>query len=148
MGAPYTDFVYKMVKYSRRPIMKLSEDKMSLPGPKQVFREFDQNRTFRADIIGCDPDADPDDQTEPMLRVVMERGKRLQPRIELNQVRAHFENQFARLPAELKSLRPRGAYPVTLSDKLNELTRKTRRSLIPDEESAQTGTQLNNRNQT
>lgn len=135
--APYTDFVYKMVKYARRSIMKLSDDKMSLPGPKQVFREFDQNRTFRGDIIGCDPDADLGDQTEPMLRVVMERGRRLQPKTELNQVRAHFENQFARLPTELKSLQPRGAYPVTLSDKLKKLTRETKKSLTVVEDAAE-----------
>ena len=132
--APYTDFVYKMVKYARRSIMKLSDDKVTLPGPKQVFREFDQNRTFRGDIIGCDPDAELGDQTEPMLRVVMERGKRLQPETELEQVRAHFKNQFARLPAELKALRPRGSYPVKLSDKLRELTRKTKHSLMADQQ--------------
>jgi nicotinate phosphoribosyltransferase len=132
--APYTDFVYKMVKYARRPIMKLSTDKESLPGPKQVFREFDQNRTFRGDIIGCDPDADPGEHTEPLLRVVMERGKRLQPKTELEQVRAHFKNQFARLPAELKTLIPQGKYPVVLSGRLTKLMRKTRESLTAVEE--------------
>jgi nicotinate phosphoribosyltransferase len=132
--APYTDFVYKMVKYARRPIMKLSDDKATTPGPKQVFRESDQNRTFRGDIIGCEPDADPGDQTELLLRVVMERGKRLQPKTELEHVRAHFENQFARLPAELKALRPQDTYPVALSDKLNKLTRQTMQSLTAVEE--------------
>ena len=132
--APYTDFVYKMVKYARRPIMKLSDEKQSIPGPKQVFREFDQNRTFRGDIIGCEPDADPGDQTELLLRVVMERGKRLQPKTELEQVRAHFENQFARLPTELKSLSAQKAYPVILSDKLNKLTRHTRDALMATKE--------------
>ena len=127
--APYTDFVYKMVKYARHPIMKLSDGKESLPGPKQVFREFDQNRTFRKDVIGCEPDTGLGEQAEPLLLVVLERGKRLQPKAELNQVRAHFENQFIRLPAELKALRPRGAYPVTLSEQLVTLTDSTRQSL-------------------
>lgn len=127
--APFTDFVYKMVKYARRPIMKLSDEKETLPGAKQVFREFDQNRTFRRDIIGSDSDTELADQAVPLLRVVMERGKRLQPRVDLDQVRSHFENQFARLPAELKALRPRSAYPVSLSDRLVALTNETRRSI-------------------
>jgi len=65
---------------------------------------------------------------------VMERGKRLQPKTELEQVRAHFEKQFARLPTELKSLSAQKAYPVTLSNKLNKLTRHTRDALLATEE--------------
>ena len=64
----------------------------------------------------------------------MERGKRLQPKTELEQVRAHFKNQFARLPTELKSLSAQKAYPVILSDKLNKLTHHTRDALMATEE--------------
>lgn len=127
--APYTDFVYKMVKYARRPVMKLSEGKTSLPGAKQIFREFDHNRSFRGDIIGCEPDVDLGDQAELMLRVVMERGKRLQPKTNLDEIRAHFRDQIIRLPEHFKSLRSHDVYPVSLSNKLKKLTLKTKRSL-------------------
>ena len=39
--APYCDMVYKMVCYDGRPVMKLSAGKASLPGGKQVFRQYD-----------------------------------------------------------------------------------------------------------
>src|SRR5438309_4402969 len=36
--APYLDTAYKLVQYGERPIMKLSPEKTSTPGRKQVFR--------------------------------------------------------------------------------------------------------------
>ena len=37
--APYTDFVYKLVEYDGKPMMKLSEDKESLPGPQAGLQD-------------------------------------------------------------------------------------------------------------
>ena len=39
--APWSDMVYKLVCFDGRPVMKLSEGKVSLPGAKQVFRRRD-----------------------------------------------------------------------------------------------------------
>jgi nicotinate phosphoribosyltransferase len=36
--APYLDTAFKLVDYGGRPVMKLSEDKATLPGAKQVYR--------------------------------------------------------------------------------------------------------------
>ena len=42
--APWSDMVYKLVCFDGRPVMKLSEGKMSLPGAKQIFRRRDGGR--------------------------------------------------------------------------------------------------------
>ena len=59
--APYTDFVYKLVEYDGRPVMKFSEDKVYLPGPKQVSRHIGFDGTMRLDMIhGADEYAPPE----------------------------------------------------------------------------------------
>ena len=45
---PYLDTAYKLVSYGDRPVMKLSRDKVSAPGRKQVFRRASPF----ADVIG------------------------------------------------------------------------------------------------
>ena len=50
--APFTDFVYKLVQYDGQPVMKLSEYKVTLPGPKQVTRRV---RRQRQDDPRCYP---------------------------------------------------------------------------------------------
>ena len=44
--APYTDMSYKLSCYDGRPVMKLSTDKISPPGAKQVYRLRDQMATL------------------------------------------------------------------------------------------------------
>ena len=50
-GAPSIDLVYKLVDFDGRPVLKLSADKATLPGPKQVWRRLEDGR-FAGDVIG------------------------------------------------------------------------------------------------
>ena len=50
--APFVDVVYKMVRFKGRDVKKLSPDKVTLAGEKQVFRKSDQNGRYLEDIIG------------------------------------------------------------------------------------------------
>ena len=52
--------------------MKLSKDKITLPGRKQVYRFKDKDGSFRKDIIAL---ADERVEGEPLLVKVMEKGK-------------------------------------------------------------------------
>ena len=45
--APYLDSAYKLVEYMSRPVLKLSADKQTLPGCKQVFRTETRRRQLR-----------------------------------------------------------------------------------------------------
>ena len=42
--APYLDSAYKLVAYGDRPVLKLSPEKATAPGRKQVFRAPDAHR--------------------------------------------------------------------------------------------------------
>ena len=74
---PYLDVIYKLCETMTAdggfsPIMKLSKDKITLPGRKQVYRFKDAAGNFEKDIIAL---ADEKVQGEPLLVKVMEKGK-------------------------------------------------------------------------
>jgi nicotinate phosphoribosyltransferase len=90
--APYIDTAYKLVQYAGRPIVKLSEGKGTLPGPKQVFRSPDMH-----DTIGC-RDELPPPGAEPLLELVMANGRRKRHAPPLAELRERFETQLRQLP--------------------------------------------------
>ncbi len=61
-----------------------------------------------------------------MLRPVMLKGKRVDPRESLQEIRARCASAVAHLPAALRSLDTAKAYPVEFSSRLAELTERTR----------------------
>ena len=74
---PYLDVIYKLCETmtadgSFSPIMKLSKDKITLPGRKQVYRFKNKDGSFGKDVIAL---ADEKVEGEPLLVKVMEKGK-------------------------------------------------------------------------
>jgi nicotinate phosphoribosyltransferase len=113
--APHLDAVYKLVEYDGRGRLKLSIDKETLPGRKQVFRVRERGEIVR-DVLGLR-----DEQLEgtPLLQPVMRDGRRLAPPRELDETRAHAAKQRDALPARLRALDPAGpGYPVEVSERL------------------------------
>ena len=121
--APGGDSVYKMVTYRGYPVLKLSTDKATVPGPKQVFRRRRADGSYAGDIIACASERPPG-ESEPLLDDVMRAGKPLAPNPALELLRKRFAEQFARLPEEHKALKSPAAYAVCTSDTLTELTRE------------------------
>jgi nicotinate phosphoribosyltransferase len=117
--APYLDSVYKLVEFDGRPVLKLSEDKATEPGRKQVFRGPD------GDVIGLREETPPD-RSEPMLVPVMRDGSRTGPRRGLDVARRLFESDLVRLPDEARSLAEPHAPQPAFSDALRRLTEETR----------------------
>ena len=123
--APYTDFVYKLVEYDGRPIMKFSEDKVYLPGPKQVSRHIGFDGTMRLDMIyGADEYA-PGRGGEPLLLPIMENGKRARALPSLDEIRTFHTRRVAMLPSGLLGPEPRGRYRVRVSEDLVKLGQRT-----------------------
>jgi nicotinate phosphoribosyltransferase len=118
--APWSDMAYKLVSFDSRPVMKLSPDKVSLPGAKQVFRTKDANGMFAKDIIALDDEELPGGL--PLLEEVMRDGKRTGPPSTLDEVRSRFEEDFAALDSRFKVLNNPPRFPVTVSGKLEKLT--------------------------
>ena len=124
--APYTDFVYKLVEYDGRPVMKFSEDKVYLPGPKQVSRHVGFDGTMRLDMIHGAGEYTRGRGGEPLLLPVMENGKRTRALPSLDEIRTFHSRRAAMLPSGLLGPEPEGNYRVRVSDDLAKLSQSTR----------------------
>ena len=117
--APYLNMAYKMVMYNGRPVMKLSSGKISLAGPKQVFRQRTKDGFFKRDLIGLlDEDIA---ESESLLVPVMKDGKRLFPAEPLPKIQELFRKEFALLPETYKDLQGNPNYPVEITPQLKAL---------------------------
>jgi len=117
--APLVDIVYKMVRFNKRDIKKLSPGKITLAGEKQVFRKTDQSGSCLEDIIGLRDETI--DQGEPLLEKVMEKGDILRPHPTLQAIQNRFKKNFTALDDIYKSITEYKTYPVKLSKQLQDL---------------------------
>ncbi len=117
--APYLDVVYKMVRFGDRNVRKLSPGKITLAGEKQVFRIADQKGRYIQDTIALRNENLI--KGEPLLKKVMENGKCLKARPELDRIRNSFEMNFSKLDPKYKSIYNREYYPVKFSPMLKSI---------------------------
>ena len=117
--APYCDMSYKLTCYDGRPVMKLSPEKVSPPGAKQVYRLRNGEGQFERDVVTLREEDLPGG--EALLEKVMERGQKTRPAPSLPEVRERFEQDFARLDVHFKQLHSPPRYPVTYSPALTRL---------------------------
>jgi nicotinate phosphoribosyltransferase len=119
--APALDCAYKLQQYAGRPCRKLSPWKETWPGPRQVYRQFDDSGRIAIDVLGCE---DETVEGSPLLREVMVKGRRNSPSPPLGEVRAHCERQLAQLPITLRTLEKVTSSPVKVSQRQHELAVK------------------------
>lgn len=117
--APYLDSVYKLVEFDGRPVLKLSAQKATLPGRKQVFRSPE------GDVIGLRDEPVPEG-AEPLLVPVMREGRRLAPPETLEGPRDRFRHDLERLPEEARRLTNPRPPAARISERLRELTGEVR----------------------
>ncbi len=115
--APWLDIAYKLVEYDGRSVVKLSPGKASWPGKKQVFR-FSEGGSLLGDVLGL---RDEKIAAEPLLKQFIEKGKLTAPLPSLDESRALFLDEFARLPEPTKAIRSPTRYPVEFSETLRRL---------------------------
>src|SRR5690606_22287054 len=104
--APYLPGVYKLVEDESGGRLKLSAGKESLPGRKQVYRQFDATGRMSGDTIALHDEAGL--PGEPLLQHVMESGRRLAASPPLESVRSYCAAQLNTLPPSLCALEPGG----------------------------------------
>ena len=118
--APWLDMAYKLVKYDRRPVLKLSTGKLSLPGEKQVYRVRNGDGKLVGDILALREE--PAGSGEPLLVDVMADGKVTMELPSLAEIKERFDQEFSSLDENLKALRPSEHYKVSHSPGLEKLT--------------------------
>jgi nicotinate phosphoribosyltransferase len=126
--APHVSVVYKLVEDASGPKVKLSTDKVTLPGRKQVFRVTGEVDDLRADVLALA------DETiagaRPLLRPVMRGGKRLEAAEPLSTLRDRCRVWVAALPERLRALEPDPPpYEVNTSPGLDALVRRLHEGL-------------------
>jgi nicotinate phosphoribosyltransferase len=122
--APSLSAIYKLVELDiggiKRFTSKLSEDKVSLPGSKQIFRDVARDVVARSGECG---------RGEALLRPVMLGGQLIEPLPTLEQARARAAESLAQLAPALRQLEPAEPWPVILSRELRALIEQTRSNL-------------------
>jgi nicotinate phosphoribosyltransferase len=136
--APSLGVVYKLVElestqFGRRYTFKLSEEKATLPGGKQVFRFPDHDVIGRScECAGCGEETKPTSEApaEALLRPVMLRGLLVEPLPTAEQARRRAAESMALLPAPCHSLFESHAWRVELSPELLRLDERVRQGAM------------------
>ena len=118
--APWTDCAYKLVEYDGRPTLKLSTEKQTLPGAKQVFRYRDPQGKFSNDVIAAEGELQPPN-SESLLQTVMTNGAKTAEHPILSELRQRFAREFVLLPDEHKVIEAPAEFDVRISHTLAKL---------------------------
>jgi len=136
--SPSVGVIYKLVEVeidgNVRSAAKFSQEKITYPGRKQVFRFRGKEGKFSEDVIGLDEESF--SGAEPLLVPVMQKGRRLEPAaaspaITAQTARERFLAGRARLPDNTLALHPaKLSFPVRYSSRLEELCNQVRQSVV------------------
>lgn len=121
----YLDCAYKLTEYAGKPRLKKSEGKATLPGRKQVFRQY-ENNIIAKDILTLE-----DDKQEglSLLQPYMVEGKRVSETPGLEDIRKYTGEQLKSLPPNLRKLHKALPYPVDISSTLARLKEEIEKTL-------------------
>jgi len=129
--APTLGVIYKLVEVERhgrmRSAAKFSEDKITYPGRKQVFRFADAKGSYTEDVIALEDEKPAGG--EPLLVPVMRSGRRLDASLSLSKVRERCLAGLERLPERFRSLDATETYPVRPSAGLESLLAEFRKHI-------------------
>ena len=119
---------YKLVEYNQLPVMKLSTDKISMPGKKQVFRYLGDRNLFNRDVIGSiNEDLG---GAEHLLKQVLLNGTQLIDKPNLQDIQDRFRDDLGKLDWAHQHLYNPVQYPVTISPNLQALTDQVHNRLL------------------
>ena len=123
--APSLSAVYKMVEMEiggiKRYTAKYSDDKITVPGGKQIFRDVARDVVARSGECG---------RGEALLRPVILGGRLVEPLPGLEQAREQARESVARLSPAMRQLEVAEPWPVIHSRELRELIERTRLNLM------------------
>jgi nicotinate phosphoribosyltransferase len=129
--APALGGVYKLVDVASVNALsgraKFSEEKITYPGRKQVFRLSHSDGSSRGDVIAREAERYP--QAQLLLSRVMREGKRLTPSPNLEQIRDRARHELSCLPEPCRRLQNPEPYPVRFSRELEVLLEDLRHDL-------------------
>jgi nicotinate phosphoribosyltransferase len=127
--SPTLELVYKLSELEENgkiiPKMKTSAGKVSLPGCKQIFR-LEKNGQYLKDIIGLEGE---NLSGKPLLLPMVKKGQLVYKLPSLKEIRKYFLKEKQKFNPALFDIKKTFDYPITISDKLQKLTKQTREEI-------------------
>ena len=118
---PTISGVYKLIEYNSIPKIKISEDKVTYPGIKQVYRFYDKDGLFKHDLLVLDNEPAPPN-SKPLLEPILKGGKLISDLPELNEIQLFYRENIRELPETYKNLEKIQINSLKISEKLRKLT--------------------------
>ena len=113
--------VYKLIEYNNKPKIKISEDKLTYPGKKQIYRIFNKQGKVIEDFLTLDSEPAPPN-SEALLILVMKEGSLITELPSLNNIQQYYNENIEKLPNKFKVLEENHIFKVRISKKLSNLT--------------------------
>jgi len=110
--------VYKLVEDSDGAKIKLSPGKKTLPGKKQIYRQFAEDGKFTHDIIALEGE---EVTGLPLLELAVKDGVRARAKPALAETRAYALSQIAKIPDKYRTVAAPNGFAVQISGALDKL---------------------------
>lgn len=119
---PVLEAVYKLAETIDKDgkityAAKLAPGKLSLPGRKQVFRNYDKNGKMISDFIGLQDEK----LGTPLLKKYINDNKLVEDLPSLDEIKVYVESQLSTLPEELKEVDKQHPFKVEVSEEVKKL---------------------------
>ncbi|UCD01415.1 MAG: nicotinate phosphoribosyltransferase [Promethearchaeota archaeon] len=118
---PTISGVYKLIEYNNVPKIKISEEKLTYPGVKQVYRVYEKNGMFKEDLLALEKESAPPN-SEALLIPVIRNGELIKPYPKLDNIQNFYLDNIKKLPDSYKQLEQAKIFRLKLSKKLEQLT--------------------------
>ncbi|MFX0057953.1 MAG: nicotinate phosphoribosyltransferase [Candidatus Hodarchaeota archaeon] len=118
---PTISGVYKLIEYNNEPKIKISEEKITYPGIKQIFRIYDENSLFKEDILALEGEPVPPN-AEGLLIPIMKSGELLNGLPNIDEIQQFYLENIKKLPEKYKELEENQVFKLKISKNLEELT--------------------------
>lgn len=118
---PTLSGVYKLIEYNGIPKIKISEDKVTYPGIKQVYRFCGKEGLFDYDLLALTDETIPKN-SKPLLKPIIKGGKLNAKLPKIDEIQQFYNENIKKLPRNFKSLDEININVLKTSIKLNSLT--------------------------
>ena len=118
---PTISGVYKLIEYNNIPKIKVSEEKLTYPGKKQVYRIYTTEGMFKEDILSLENEPNPPN-SEALLIPIMKNGEIITNIPNIDEIQEFYLENIKKLPDSYKKLEKIQVPKVKISEKLQQLT--------------------------
>jgi len=118
---PTISGVYKLIEYQNDAKIKVSEEKITFPGIKQVFRVYNKNGEFKEDILALESEPIPTN-SEALLEPIMRNGKLITKLPKIDEIQQFYLENIKKLPTTYKILEQVQIFILKISPELENLT--------------------------